>query len=1244
MKSFETIFGGCMKRLALISATLMFTIAVSPYISSGQPLLFKVSGDGPGDGFTAERAFGDPEPAYLWEYTTIADGAKGKAFRAPHSEGKLMTYLAPGNIYAQRGTLSFFVRMRDPVGGMPFKLFYVSYCDHSSLDMTWLRVDYNGMKGFDAFVTDQNMARVRVRYIPNRFPDPDEWTHLAFSWDETKGVRLYMNGTLAASYDTTSVFDAGLGLFQPFGRFATPGTVTSNCGHLRGADIDEIHIYDHMLNDAEIHQLSQGETVESTPIQRTVSDPLYRAEWLRRYGWDIDDSQPPSLDDAPAWSIRKVEIHDARDQKKWGWRSNDGIRETNWPDAYNRSSLLGRSDYFIEPDWYCYSTSGKAISYNMPEEPWNYCELIGAAHGTASFMFTDKESREQKSEPLFKRPKDRERTYHMLDRERTGGSIRYVNDVRETPLAEFNLFNITPDLEPKGLVTLSYKIKDADVPNNRSLDEIKTYLRKRYPADESTIAVALPARAPMSPNPRPAPSPMPVVHVLIPYQFRDEGPRTTENAYGGFHYTWDGIYAGLDGIAIDLPALSLPPTHDGHIPLNIRIRDPLWLNRALLDVSVSVKPGEAKTLWLDTRDRILPSNRSICIDFACPAAGFGPATLEGANIRLIFKEREAAAKEHEIDRFTQMRDNYGANITETSPQRTKLEFLQRFNCDMDDLFRVNSNHNPGRYYWNAWNPEQNTLPVTLSQPPDGVPLWAFRQTEIIRQWSYFLGWWIENRQIENGEFGGGLSDDGDFANCMPPVALMDILQDKITNSIHRLMDAYYTNGMFTKGLNTILTDALHTTEEGINVQSEVMLLEYGDPKIVERMLETSSRYTDITAINKAGHRHFISRFFSSTKAATEEPWSWSSQSSYNILAPGETLTEFNGHLPTFNLIREIGDDLLKHAQKDNSRATVLPQEINFLTDEGRSFSPTAGADLLRVLNHWTSDRKYVTQMGRQTSTGVNPNVDKNLLAENYTSVVINNENRMYIATEGFPWDDGPKISIGSVVIDRLGGSPIRRGAQFPEHTLSWRVSAPYDGTALAILVPSPDPESVKIIVYNIMEGPVEVAATGWNVAPGNWEIIEGIDTNGDDIADSGITKRTAPFERSAALSFIFPPRKTTVIVMNLKKKGVPYWDRPDLGIGADDVNVNGSVVSVTVHSLGSVKSPATVVVLTDSNGKELARADVPALEGLSGYTPVTYTVTLRLPGTASIEGLRAVVNPGNNPQEITRLNNSVLLR
>ncbi len=37
-------------------------------------------------------------------------------------------------------------------------------------------------------------------------------------------------------------------------------------------------------------------------------------------------------------------------------------------------------------------------------------------------------------------------------------------------------------------------------------------------------------------------------------------------------YSWENMHDGLDGVAIDLPALDLPPTHDGLILLNIRIR------------------------------------------------------------------------------------------------------------------------------------------------------------------------------------------------------------------------------------------------------------------------------------------------------------------------------------------------------------------------------------------------------------------------------------------------------------------------------------------------------------------------------------------------------------------------------------------------------------------------------------------------------------------------------------------------
>ncbi len=49
------------------------------------------------------------------------------------------------------------------------------------------------------------------------------------------------------------------------------------------------------------------------------------------------------------------------------------------------------------------------------------------------------------------------------------------------------------------------------------------------------------------------------------------------------------------------------------IPMNIEVKDPLWPMRDMLDFTFSVKPGEPHTLWLDTRDRILPNDKSIYI-------------------------------------------------------------------------------------------------------------------------------------------------------------------------------------------------------------------------------------------------------------------------------------------------------------------------------------------------------------------------------------------------------------------------------------------------------------------------------------------------------------------------------------------------------------------------------------------------------------------------------------------------------
>src|SRR5206468_11708164 len=262
---------------------------------------------------------------------------------------------------------------------------------------------------------------------------------------------------------------------------------------------------------------------------------------------------------------------------------------------------------------------------------------------------------------------------------------------------------------------------------------------------------------------------LPLVHVIFP-------------ADG-----WKDLHDGLDGIAIDLPPLRV--RGGAYVPLNLQVKDPLWPQRNLLDFSFSVKPNEARTLWLDTRDRILPAGKAFYITIAGAGNDFGPASLEGAGIRLIFKPRAEAAKEHEIDRFTQARDSY-AMLIEEHTNNPRLNLYNRFAADINDVLRVNPNNWLAQTYWYDSNRSHPKPAFTQPLAPDGVPLWAFRQTEQRRNLKHFVLWYIDHRQIENGEFGGGLSDDGDLTNVWPATALMGCEPEKLKESLTREMDAF----------------------------------------------------------------------------------------------------------------------------------------------------------------------------------------------------------------------------------------------------------------------------------------------------------------------------------------------------------------------------------------------------------------------------------------------------------------------
>jgi hypothetical protein len=167
--------------------------------------------------------------------------------------------------------------------------------------------------------------------------------------------------------------------------------------------------------------------------------------------------------------------------------------------------------------------------------------------------------------------------------------------------------------------------------------------------------------------------------------------------------------------------------------------------------------------------------------------------------------------------------------------------------------------------------------------------------------------------------------------------------------------------------------------------------------------------------------------------------------------------------------------------------------------------------------------------------------------------------------------------------------------------------------------------------------------TGWNDDPGLWEITQGVDTDGDDLADESLSTRTAVFERSRSVEFTFAPGATTVLTFKLKTPGTPYWTRPDLGLDPGDVVVADRAVRVTVHSVGAVPAPETTVAVRDAAGRTLATGKIPALAAPVDLQPKTATVTLQLPVGADARGGTVEIDPEHRLEEITTRNNVVKL-
>lgn len=1208
----------------------MLLAGLTSFAQNQDALLFYLSGE---QGTTADYSLGYPYPNFSSQVSSVPDGAIGKGISC--ADGLQYAYKAPGNIYSRRGTLSFFWRSARPVTDIEFPIFRVSFTDHSSWDMCWLRMDWNG-HGFDAFVTDNNLVRLRLSSsVPT--PAADDWVHLAFCWDENEGVRLYVNGDMVAKRDTTLTLDCGLDQFGPHQRVISPYQVHARYNMTRGGDIDELRIYSQMLTPQQVAVLAAKNVPDVPQNVFPASEKNVMDGWKHTLGFDRQAA--PYLENENTIA-KRIGIHDAYDIKRWYWKSNDGILETTWPGVYNRSRIEGRNDYFQLPDWDCYYDSGKAVRYNMPEEPWNYVEVIGGAFGELGVA----ENRDGSASKAFaNKPRGSQRSIFTLPDAVTGKTITFTNVEQETPIQEFDVFYVHEGEAPQGLARLSYTLQDFNNFASPELVKAEEFVAGRYEPLARKMLIGLPGGAarqgaPAGSNSRISADgkDLPIVHIVIPSDTRDLGinvPITLEGrAPTTQAYTWDFMRGGLDGILIELPALNIDPGNaQGLISLNVRVKDPIWKLRDMADFSFSVKPGEKRNLYIDLRDRILPEGKPFYLTLASGSPAFNAQALAGARISLVFKNLEEAKAEHVEDRLTQVVDNYAMMIEENTTSK-RFDMFNRLETDMRDLFRVDPNNEIGRTYWNLYHSEQVQPDYVEPVAPKNMPEWAFMQLELLKEYRYLIQWYLDNREIEDGELGGGLSDDSDYVNFYPGFHAIGMMPDRLSDSLERMMQAIYDQGMLTDGLSTIMTDGLHTYEEGINLVAQVNIQNPGSPKNAERLMQSAKSYKErIFQVNSAGHLHVRSDYFSYKRIAYDDTWMWTNNRIYYHILPAMLLGELYGNTTAREYALRFMDSQLAHARTDANGRITIPEELNFNTDTARSWGINNELPPLYYCWLWTGDNKYLDPV---TKSGLLPKVgDKETQVSAYRRQLRTLKLREFIYTEGSIWTDRVQYSSDIIQNARLGLPKMNR-TQFyaPFNPISWRFAADEDYDKVAISVNDATNRSFSVDFYNTKSKPVKVTMKGDQALLGDWELTM-----------DGKT-RTVRFGRDRGIELNIPAGKEYSIGMRLVGDNVPFDTMPDLGIGEDDILVERGNINVIVHNIGAVNTAQTEIVLLDAKGKKISEALIPALQAPLDMVPKTTKVSLALPAGARTQGMKVMIDPQDKLEEIYESNNFVILK
>ena len=168
-------------------------------------------------------------------------------------------------------------------------------------------------------------------------------------------------------------------------------------------------------------------------------------------------------------------------------------------------------------------------------------------------------------------------------------------------------------------------------------------------------------------------------------------------------------------------------------------------------------------------------------------------------------------------------------------------------------------------------PENRLVSMYLAEPippskyyasPAGAPDWAVHQREGIERLADIIEWWIDHRQQENGEYGGGWDDDCEMWRWWVPI-LIAFNDLKINKAQSILSNGLLSLEKMQSGYTDHVYDVEHTAEPSADVLTPMMHIDPENEEWSQRALRLEELMQSFwSGINERGLLQFKSTYFS----------------------------------------------------------------------------------------------------------------------------------------------------------------------------------------------------------------------------------------------------------------------------------------------------------------------------------------------------------------------------------------------